>query len=289
MIRFDDARDLVSTSWLADHLHDPNVRIVDVRWYLDNRRGEDAYRSGHLPGAIHLNVDKDLAAPTGPNAPGRHPLPVPVSFADLLSSIGVGPSTQVIAYDDDGGSRAARLWWMLRYFGHGLGGVLDGGWNQWLAEGRPVTKTVPRISRAQPMELVALPRFVVDKSLVIELQERESALILDARVPERYAGLEEPFDPRAGHIPGALNAPYVDNLVATGGVFRPVSDLREHFLHLGVEPNLPVVVYCGSGITACHTILALHLAGFSETQLYEGSWSDWSRDPSLPIKTGLAP
>lgn len=284
----EEAPALVSTTWLAAHLRNPHVRIVDVRWYLDGRKGAEAYRAGHLPGAVHLDVDSDLSASPGPQSPGRHPLPSPAAFADVLARAGIGPSTRVIAYDDEGGSRAARLWWMLRYYGHGLGSVLDGGINKWQAEGRALETGAARIARAQPMELVALPRRIVDKSRLAEMLGNGQTLIVDARSPERYSGAVEPLDRRAGHIPGAVNAPYAQNLTAAG-TFRSKDELYAHFSRVGVVDGKRVVVYCGSGVTACHSMLALHLAGFRDSYLYEGSWSDWSADPSLPIKTGSEP
>jgi thiosulfate/3-mercaptopyruvate sulfurtransferase len=284
----DEVPALVSTTWLAAHLRSAHVRIIDARWYHDGRKGVDAYRAGHVPGAIHLDVDGDLSAPASPQLPGRHPLPSPAAFADVLARAGVGPSTRVIAYDDDGGSRAARLWWMLRYYGHGLGGVLDGGIAKWQAEGHPLDVGAARAARAQPMELVALPRHVVDKSRLAEMLNDENTLVLDARAPERYSGAVEPLDRRAGHIPGAVNAPYARNLTPAG-IFRSKDDLFAYFTKLGASKSKRVVVYCGSGVTACHTLLALHLAGFRDTYLYEGSWSDWSSDPSLPVATGSEP
>lgn len=284
----DEAPALVSTTWLAAHLRNPHVRIVDARWYLDGRKGVDAYRAGHLPGALHLDVDTDLSAQPGPQAPGRHPLPSPAAFADVLARAGVGSTTRVIAYDDEGGSRAARIWWMLRYYGHGLGSVLDGGIAKWQAEGRALETGAARVARAQPMELVALPRRVVDKSRLLEMLDDGHTVVIDARTPERYSGAIEPLDRRAGHIPGALNAPYGHNLTPAG-TFRPRDELHAYFTKLGAVEGKRVVVYCGSGITACHSLLALHLAGFRDTYLYEGSWSDWSSDASLPIRTGIDP
>jgi len=281
--------DLVSTTWLADHLNDPTVRIVDVRWYLDGRSGADAYAASHIPSAVFVDVERDLAARPSRHAPGRHPLPSPDAFADTLARLGIGPTTRVVAYDDEGGSRAARFWWMLRYFGHGGGSVLDGGWTQWLAESKPTVATVRRVTKSPPMELVALPRFVVDKRRIAELMASSRVCFLDVRTPERYAGVVEPIDPRPGHIPGAINAPYTRNLLAPGGLFRSPHDLRQYFHSLGINETNEIIVYCGSGITACHTLLALHMAGFQDTKLYEGSWSDWSLDTSLSAHMGSTP
>jgi thiosulfate/3-mercaptopyruvate sulfurtransferase len=276
---------LVSTAWLADRLGDPSVRIVDVRWYLDpTRQGSDAYAAGHIPAAVFLDVDADLAAPTGGRGRplGRHPWPSSEQVERVMSHVGVGPGTTVIAYDDQAGAVAARLWFLLRAHGHDEAAVLDGGLGKWLAEGRPVTATVPEVA---PTTFVARlrPGLVVTKE---EMIARDTAsLVLDARAAERYRGEVEPIDPRAGHIPGAKNAPFTGNL--TGGptsIFLSPDALHRRYADLGAEGR-DVIVYCGSGVTACHDLLALHLAGF-EGRLYAGSWSEWSADPILPTATG---
>jgi thiosulfate/3-mercaptopyruvate sulfurtransferase len=279
---------LVSTAWLADHLADPGLRIVDVRWYLDPaRRGSDAYAAGHIPGAVFLDVEADLSAPGGGRGRpvGRHPWPSSEQIGRVMSRAGIGPGTTVIAYDDQAGAVAARLWFLLRSHGHAEVAVLDGGLAKWLAEGRPVTTAVPEVVPAT-FDARLRPGSVVTKR---EMIGRDPAsLVLDARAPERYRGEVEPIDPRAGHIPGAKSAPFTGNL--TGGptsVFLAADDLRRRYQDIGVEGR-DVIVYCGSGVTACHDLLALHLAGF-EGHLYAGSWSEWSADPLLPAATGDTP
>ena len=280
---------LVSAAWLAKNLRDPSVRVVDARWYLDGRSGSDAHAAGHIPTAVHLDIDRDLAAPPARDGVGgRHPLPSPAAFADTIARVGIGPDTWVVAYDDDGGSKAARLWWMLQYFGHGRGKVLDGGIQAWVAAGGSLEKGPVRPARQPPMELVSIPRLVLGRERVQTLVEEGNGVLIDARVAPRYEGVSEPVDARPGHIPRAVNVPYTDNLVAPGGVFRDVASLRARYRAAGVQIGSRVAVYCGSGVTACHDILALGLIGI-EGQLYDGSYSDWLSDPELDVNTGREP
>jgi thiosulfate/3-mercaptopyruvate sulfurtransferase len=274
---------LVSAGWLAEHLHEDGVRVADVRWYLfePGKVGREEYARGHIPGAVFVDVDGALSA-AGQGGPGRHPLPSPATFAAAMSRAGIGPGTHVVAYDDRGGATAGRLWWLLRYFGHERVSLLDGGITQWVAEGRPLETEVPQVA---PAAFAARPQpaLVVEKSAVNALRADPRALLLDARVAERYRGEVEPIDAYAGHIPGARNAPLAGNL--RGGNdwrFRPAADLRARFEALGAGTAERIVAYCGSGINATQVLFALHLAGFENAQLYEGSWSDWSRDPALP-------
>ncbi len=277
---------LVSTEWLAGRLGDPRVVIADVRWYLSGRSGADEYRRGHLPGAAFVDLETELSGPTGP---GRHPLPTADAFSTTLARLGVRPDSLVVAYDDAGGAVAARLWWLLRYFGHDGGRVLDGGYPAWVAEGRPL-ETAPVVPAPAPrLALRPRPELVVDADAVAELVRAPGAVLLDARAPERYLGLEEPVDPRPGHIPGARNAPFTHNLEAPGGRLRSLDALRRHYQALGALDASTVVAYCGSGVTACHDLLALARLGRDDARLYEGSWSDWSRDPSRPAATGEEP
>jgi thiosulfate/3-mercaptopyruvate sulfurtransferase len=276
---------LVSTDWLASRLGEAGLRVCDVRWYLDpSRRGIDAYRRGHLPGAVFFDMDADLAAPGGGRGlpAGRHPWPSEEQVARVMGRAGIGPGTRVVAYDDQSGAMAARLWYLLRAHGHDDAAVLDGGILRWEAEGRPLETGVPAIAPAAfPVRL--RPGFVVSKD---EMREPDpERLVLDARVAERYRGETEPIDPRAGHIPGARNAPYPGNLTKDAvPVFLPPAALRARYAAMGAEAKEPVV-YCGSGVSACHDLLALHLAGL-RGRLYAGSWSEWSADPTLPIETG---
>jgi thiosulfate/3-mercaptopyruvate sulfurtransferase len=270
---------------VAANLRAPDVRVVDVRWYLDPaRRGRDEYLAGHLPLAVFLDVDADLSAPGGRKGGplGRHPWPPPGQVARVMGAAGIGPGTRVVAYDDQAGAVAARLWYLLRAHGHDDVAVLDGGITRWVAEGRSLETGS---TRPAPATFVARPRegWVLSKGEVASLPA--DVLLLDARAPERYRGEVEPMDPRAGHIPGARSAPFPANLTAGGvPVFLPPAALRERYAALGADRAAPVV-YCGSGVTACHDLLALELAGF-RGRLYAGSWSEWSADPELPAETG---
>jgi thiosulfate/3-mercaptopyruvate sulfurtransferase len=276
---------VVDTAWLAERLGEPGLRVIDARWYLDPaRRGRDAYRAGHIPGAVFADLDADLSAPGGGRGArtGRHPWPSEEQVSRTMGGLGIGPDMQVVAYDDQAGAIAARLWYVLRAHGHDAVALLDGGLAKWLAEGRPTTALIPEIAPAVFTARLR-PHFVVDRAL---MEARSPGrLVLDARAPERYRGDAEPIDLRAGHIPGARNAPYAANL--TDGplpVFRTPAELRRHYESLGAKDQEPVA-YCGSGVTACHDLVALHRAGL-RGRLYAGSWSEWSADPSLPVETG---
>ncbi|MBI5653920.1 MAG: sulfurtransferase [Chloroflexi bacterium] len=280
---------LVSTDWLAARLNDPGIRIADVRWYLfeKDKTGRGEYARGHIPGAIYLDIDADLASPRGVG-PGRHPLPRAEQFADALARAGIGAHTDVVCYDDRGGATAARLWWLLRYFGHDAVSLLDGGIATWIAEGRALQTDAPTFPRA-----IFVPRarreMLADRHAVEAMRNDPRAVILDSRVAERYAGKIEPIDPRAGHIPGAVNAPLAGNLRAPDDLrFRDALELRARFASLGANDAKQIVAYCGSGVNACQNIFALELAGFAPAQLYEGSWSDWS-SLDLPTATGENP
>jgi thiosulfate/3-mercaptopyruvate sulfurtransferase len=277
---------IVTADWLASHLGEPHLVVADVRWYLQGRRGIDAYREGHLPTATFVDIDRDLSSPQGPGRPGRHPLPQADAFAAFLARIGVAAGDVVVAYDDSGGGTAARLWWLLRYFGHEGGRVLDGGITAWTAAGRPLETAAPPRKPAPPMHLVPRTAMVADKNRVRELSSLAQGVLLDARAAERFEGAVEPVDARPGHIPGAKNAPFVGNLDAASGRFLAPDALRARYAALGVGERSPVVAYCGSGVTACHDLLALSLAGRDDALLYEGSWSEWAADLALPAALG---
>ncbi|HEY3593770.1 MAG TPA: sulfurtransferase, partial [Polyangiaceae bacterium] len=221
-----------------------------------------------------------------PTHPGRHPLPPPDVFVAFLARIGVGPDDVVVAYDDTGGSTAARLWWLLKYFGHDGGRVLDGGLPAWTGAGHPLDTADSARKAASKMNLVPRRAMVVDKEFVREFASRSNAVLLDARASERFEGAVESVDARPGHIPGAKSAPFVGNLQAPGGRFLSSDELAERYAALGITDETPVVAYCGSGVTACHDLLALTLAGQNNALLYEGSWSEWARDDSLPAGLG---
>jgi thiosulfate/3-mercaptopyruvate sulfurtransferase len=284
-----DTKPLVDAAWLSQKPPGA-VRIVDLRWALSGAPALEKYRAGHIPGAVYVDMERDLARPGGP---GRHPFPDPEHFARVLGRIGVGPDTHVVVYDDGSGSVAARLWFMLRVHGHERASVLDGGYAAWVEAGLPVTKEEPAIAAVPPPTLRLDTSRIVDRERVAQLLSRGKdagalrALVMDARSPERYRGETEPVDKRAGHIPGAVNAPFSGNL--KGGRFRPPEELRAIYERLGAARASEVVASCGSGVTACHTLLALELAGFRDGKLYVGSWSDWSSQPDAPVATGPEP
>ncbi len=276
---------LVSVAQLADLLADTRTRVVDVRWYL-NRPGDGraAYEAGHIPKAIFLDLDADLADPHGYGAPGRHPLPTPLRFAARLAEAGIGTDDFVVAYDDVGGTVAARLWWMLDNLGH-RGGValLDGGIQAWTDSGHRLSQDEPQLPPAS-LELGHEWHRVIDRD---ELATRLSAVsLLDGRAPERYRGEVEPIDPVAGHIPTALNLPVASNLGEDKLMLQP-DELRQRYAALASDDR-PVVVSCGSGTNACHHAMAMRVADLSDPILYVGSYSDWSRS-GMPIATGDQP
>ena len=250
--------------------------LCDVRWYLDGRSGLEAYESGHLPGAVFVDLDEDLTGPPGPEE-GRHPLPSAAAFARSMGELGIGPDDTVVAYDDSGGMSAGRLVWMLRVLGQ-QAALLDGGVAAWDGplEARSTVRT--------PVDVAVRPwpdRAFVDIDEVAA--GADDRVLLDARAPERFRGEVEPVDPRAGHVPGALNAPFTANLA--DGRFRPADELAEGYRALGVRDGADVVVYCGSGVSACHDLLAMEHAGLGRGRLYVGSWSQWSHT-DRPAATG---
>ena len=270
---------IVDPGWLAAHLNDPELRVVDCRWYLgDPESGWNAYRESHISGAVYMDLDTHLSASAGP---GRHPLPHPAVFMATLGRFGIEPETVVVAYDDRGGAVAARLWWMLRDLGHEKVAVLDGGLSDWPDELTDANAVFP-----QPVVYSAttghMPQIDRD-SLASHLADYT---LIDARDPNRYRGEEEPVDPVAGHIPSAHSAPLTDNLRADGR-FRSSPELAGRF-QLLAAPDDSIVSYCGSGVTACHNILAMEIAGRSAGILYPGSWSDWST-AGMPVAIGPDP
>jgi len=263
----------------------PRLVLLDVRWRLGGPSPAELYASGHLPGAVSVDLDRDLAAPVGDGRRGRHPLPEPGALQEALRRWGIDEESSVVAYDDADGSSAARAWWLLRWAGLRDVRVLDGGIAAWTAAGLPLTADMPA---PEPTNVVVRPGAmpVLDATGVAELVAR-GGVLLDARVEPRYRGEVEPVDPVAGHIPGARSAPTSGNVDASGRFLSP-KQLRERFAGLGVEPGQAVAAYCGSGVTAAQEVLALHLAGLPAA-LYAGSWSEWVADPSRPIETGPDP
>lgn len=278
---------LIDVKTLNEHLDDPDWVIVDCRFNLaDTETGRRAYAESHLPGARYAHLDEDLSSPITPMT-GRHPLPDPVALAKKLGAWGIGNHTQVVAYDDMSGMlAAARFWWLLRWLGHSAVAVLDGGLAAWQRAGLPLTAEQPII---KPQTFTAQPddRLWLTTAQIQRLAPDE--LLLDARGAARYRGEMEPVDPVAGHIPGAVNVPTEGHLTDEG-CFRPAAELRARFL-AAIGDRLPTAVVhnCGSGITACHNLLAMEVAGLSGARLYAGSWSEWIRDPQRPVATGATP
>lgn len=274
---------LVSADLLSRHLGD--WAIVDCRFDLQNEQwGRDQYRAAHIPGAVYASLNDDLSgARTGTN--GRHPIPDIDALAATLGRLGIDRTTQVIAYDQDAGSYASRLWWLLRYAGHDAVAVLDGGWARWVREGRP-TRAGEETRPASRYEAAARPALRVDVDSVAAHQGDPPRLLIDARAPERFEGRSETIDRVAGHIPGAVNHFFKQNLAADGSMLPP-EIVRANFVHiLGGQPPERVVMYCGSGVTACQNLLAMEHVGLPGARLYAGSWSEWSSDPSRPVETG---
>jgi thiosulfate/3-mercaptopyruvate sulfurtransferase len=275
---------IISPEALFSQLARPDLRIVDVRWVLGAPGGGRArYETGHLPGAIFLDLDTDLAAPSGP---GRHPLPDPSDFRDRLEAVGIASGDEVVAYDDVAGGTAARLWWMLDNLGHERVAVLDGGITAWEAAGFPVTTEVPPPRPRPHLELRDAWTNITDRDAVAA--RLGSMVLLDARAAPRYRGEVEPIDRAAGHIPTAVNAPSTANLGPVGRLLDAAT-LSAHFGSLGADrTDVPVVTSCGSGVTACFTSLAMRVAGLPDPILYPGSYSDWTQS-GLDIATGAEP
>jgi thiosulfate/3-mercaptopyruvate sulfurtransferase len=275
---------VVSVDWLRTHLEDAALRVADVRWSLAGPPGRDRYAAGHLPGAVFLDAETELSSPG--EGPGRHPVPSAEKLADILGRRGIGDAHLVVAYDDAGGSVAARLWWLFRHYGHdGRAAVLDGGIDAWIAGGGHLTTVAPDHAPATWTAASARDDLVGTEEVAALIGSE--TLLLDARAGERYRGETEPIDPRAGHIPGAVSAPWSGNLDADGR-FLPPDALRARYLEMGAGAR-PVVAYCGSSLTATHDLLALELAGMGSARLYEGSWSHWSSDRRRPAAVGAHP
>jgi thiosulfate/3-mercaptopyruvate sulfurtransferase len=281
-------RTLIAAEALLPLLEDPCLRLFDCRFDLARpTAGRARYDDEHLPGATYADLNRDLSAPATATS-GRHPLPSPEAFAATLRAWGVNADSLVVAYDDGNGMYAARLWWMLRWLGHDEVVVLDGGMRRWLQLGLPLTDEVPTPALG---DFTARPRpcSAVDSATVLEASRSGTARIIDVRAPERYRGEVEPIDAVAGHVPGARNHPFTLSLDAQG-LFLPPAELHRA-LAASLDGNRPeqAIVMCGSGVTACHLLLALEHAGLGGARLYAGSWSEWSRDPALPVRTGAEP
>lgn len=266
-----DTRFVVSCEWLFEHLDEPQVVIVDCRFLLaDPQLGRQQYQDSHISGAYYLDLNHDLSSPVGEHG-GRHPLPNPIELASKLSAIGVSQKTLVVAYDDSRFAFASRLWWLLRYLGHEQVAVLDGGFSAWLKAGYPVTNVIP-----EPQEATFVPnlqpQMVVDISVVKSRKDSHEVALVDSRERERYLGIREPIDKIAGHIPRAVNYPWLE-VTDSSGYILPQQQQRHRWSEL--ENAKEIFVYCGSGVTACVNLLSLELAGIHTGKLYAGSWSDW--------------
>lgn len=277
---------LVDADWLARAIGDPALAVADVRWYPDGS-GRARFEQGHIPGAVFVDVDSDLASPKTRSS-GRHPLPSPEAFAQAMERAGIGDGSLVVAYDDVGGSNAARLWWMLSATRH-RAAVLDGGLQAWRG---PLEAGSSPTRAAEGQEFTPRPwpeDRIADANEVERLRRDPGAVVLDARAAERYRGEVEPIDPVAGHVPGARTAPWSENLDPETGRFRSPAELTRQYRARGVQEGKDVVAYCGSGVTSCHDVLALELAGIRGAKLYVGSWSEWITDPSRPVAEGPQP
>jgi thiosulfate/3-mercaptopyruvate sulfurtransferase len=273
---------LIDVDSLQKLLGEPRLAVVDCRFDLMNPgAGHQAYLKGHIPDARYADLNRDLSAPIGPGT-GRHPLPAPETFAAWLGAAGIGNGAQVVAYDDANGSIAARLWWMLRWVGHDAVAVLDGGYKAWAARGGRL-QSGPADFRAEKFTPRIDAHAVLSTAEVERVLQDPAALLVDARAQERYAGTAEPIDPVAGHIPGAVNHPFSANLDADGH-FLPGDEIKRRWQERlsGRQPQ-QLIAMCGSGVTACHNLLSLEVAGLSGAKLYAGSWSEWIRDPRRPV------
>jgi len=278
---------LLQATTLIERLHDPDWLLVDCRFELTRpEAGELAWSKGHIPGALYAHLEEDLSGPVTPES-GRHPLPAPERFAQTLSRWGITPRTQVITYDASSGVFAARLWWMLRWLGHDAVAVLDGGLQAWLSAGGGMDVSPP--VRA-PSEFVGRlrPGMTVSTAELASLLDRDACRLVDARAPERFEGRVEPLDPVAGHVPGAVNHPTSLNLGPDGRLRSPEALDNLWSATLAGRRGSDVVCMCGSGVTACHDLLALEQAGLGGGRLYAGSWSEWIRDPGRPVALGPA-
>lgn len=279
---------LVSTAELAQHLNDPDWVVLDCQHDLMNHHlGREGYARGHVPGARFVDMEADMAgAKTGTN--GRHPLPTPEALTATFSRLGISSATRVVAYDNSQNTYAGRVWWSLRYMGHMNVAVLDGGLGKWNAEGRPLSTETPA---PRPAVFTGRPNdaMKVDAATIVAHLGKPGMTVIDARTAERYAGEQEPIDPVAGHIPGAKLRFWKGN-INPDGTYKPAAELRAAFEALagGVPPG-EVVHQCGSGVSACHNLIAMEIAGLTGSRLYPGSWSEWCADPARPVARGMTP
>jgi thiosulfate/3-mercaptopyruvate sulfurtransferase len=277
---------LIKASELSTHIRDEDWAVIDCRFSLDKpEQGLQEYLESHITGAVYAHLDHDLSGAKISGATGRHPLPKISTFAETLSSWGVDSATQVVVYDDSGGSIATRLWWMLKWAGHERSALLDGGWRSWRESGLTVQggPECRPIKRFEPLEL---PDFLIKTEQVQNVIDNPDYLILDARTEARYLGEVEPIDPIAGHIPGAISSPFQENLTPEGKFLAPEILQKRYKKLIKSIPTTNVICYCGSGVTAAHNLLAMVYAGLGMGKLYAGSWSEWIFDPARPIARG---
>jgi thiosulfate/3-mercaptopyruvate sulfurtransferase len=295
----------VTKRWLLARLYEPEQTIIDCRFTLGKpEAGRESYEQEHIPGAVYLDLKLDLSSPVTEHG-GRHPLPDPEVLAARLAKLGIGNDSRIVAYDDESGMNAARLWWLLRYLGHEQVFILEGGFSAWKAEKYPVTAHQPvRVPSTFTANLQ--PHMLVDVEEVRRVSVKTAGfgtqvgadtgntagvaaslsalpILIDSRANDRYQGMNETLDPVGGHIPGAVNYFWKETQNA-GGSFKSADELAEHFA--GMDKNAEIIVYCGSGVTACPNVLALEKAGFKKVRLYAGSWSDWISYEENPVATG---
>jgi thiosulfate/3-mercaptopyruvate sulfurtransferase len=276
---------LIDSATLSSQLERPDMVLFDCRFELGNPAwGEAQYAESHIPGAQYLHLDRDLSSAITATS-GRHPLPDPQVFARRLGELGADAGAQLVAYDQGNGAYAARLWWLARWVGHRRVAVLDGGIAAWIAAGLPLERSrrTP-VSRTMPLRLK--PDMALDSDSIDDARLQPGQLLIDARSADRFAGRNESIDPVAGHVPGARNYPFAGNLGADGRFLDPVELRRRWQTLLGSRPPSSVIAMCGSGVTACHNLLALEHAGLPGARLYPGSWSEWIRDPRRPVASG---
>jgi len=277
---------IVEPKWLLARMYEPDLVVVDCRFQLGApEAGRGAYEQDHIPGALYADLEADLSAPIGEHG-GRHPLPDTAAYAAFISRLGIDHETRVVAYDDQGGAFAARFWWLMRYHGHGKTYILDGGYSRWRALGYPISDAKPPVIVPKTFVPQVQTEMVVDVDEVRRrLSDVATTVLLDSREPRRYLGLEEPIDRVAGHIPGAVNSFWKDSLTDEG-TWKSADEQRQRFVEMKLDRDEEIIVYCGSGVTACPNLLALEQAGYRNVKLYAGSWSDWISYEGNPVAVG---